>query len=133
MLLEAYGGVCAISGCAIAETLQVALIDPGAPAEPANTLLLRADIGLLFGAGLLAVDAVTLAVSLAPALAESAYVDLIGRSLAQPRRVALRASRQALDAHHRRFAERHGLPFRRTGPMGAAVEAAAEEIGRAHV
>lgn len=107
VLLDAYNGSCAITGCAVAEALQVALIDPAMPGEPANLLLLRADLGHLFAAGLLAVDALSLTVVLAPALEASPYAELAGVQLRQPQRVSHRPSRQALDAHHRRFAGRH--------------------------
>lgn len=123
-LLVAYGGVCAISGCDISATLVVTLIDPAQPPEPANALLLRADIGLLFTAGLLAVDAITLKVHLAPALAASEYVTLIERTLHQPVRAGLRPSRRALDEHHQRFADRYGLPFRPATPSNAEAQPA---------
>ena len=54
-MLKAYGGRCAVSGAA----LEAALIDPDGPAEPANAVLLGADLRTLFELHLLRVHPLT--------------------------------------------------------------------------
>lgn len=102
-LLVAYDGACAISGCQVAAVLRPVLIDSHGPAEPHNALLLRADLQILFHAGLLTIDAMTLEVLVAPELRDSEYGALSGRRLRQPNRLALRPNRHLLATHHRLF------------------------------
>ncbi|MCS6889317.1 MAG: WD40 repeat domain-containing protein, partial [Chloroflexus sp.] len=102
-LLVAYDGACAISGCQVSAVLRPVLIDPQGPVEPHNALLLRADLQILFQAGLLTIDAMTLEVLVAPELYDSEYGALAGRRLRQPNRLAMRPSRHVLAAHHRLF------------------------------
>lgn len=102
-LLEAYGGRCAISGCAVAETLELAAITAHGPEEPSNYLVVRADLARLFQAGLIAVDAIHFVLIVAPALAQSEYMQFAGRRLHQPERTIFRPSRQALDSHARHW------------------------------
>ncbi len=109
-LLVAYHGTCAISGCQVRAVLRPTLIDPQGPLEPHNALLLRADLQLLFQAGLLTVDAMTLEVLIAPELRDSEYGLLVGRRLRQPERLALRPSRQLLAVHHRLFQLEQPIP-----------------------
>ncbi|MBN9674121.1 HNH endonuclease [Salipiger bermudensis] len=57
---ERDGLECAITGCSIPEILDAAHLDPRAPGgsdDPANGIILRADIHRLFDAGLLSIDA----------------------------------------------------------------------------
>lgn len=59
-IAERDGLKCAITGCVIAEILDAAHLDPRAPGgsdDPANGMILRADIHRLFDAGLLSIDA----------------------------------------------------------------------------
>ena len=59
MLLSAYGGKCAVTGCSIPEVLEAAHIIPysGDPSDHVcNGLLLRSDIHMLFDAHLIAID-----------------------------------------------------------------------------
>lgn len=105
-LLEAYGGICAITGTNVAEALQIAPINPTAVAglnDFSNALLLRADIHNLFDARLLSIEPIALTVVVAPRLESTSYAELQGRKVVQPERVAWRPSRQAIDAHYRQF------------------------------
>ncbi|WP_158275087.1 HNH endonuclease [Thioclava sp. NG1] len=59
-IAERDGLKCAITGCSISEILDAAHLAPRAPGgsdDPANGMILRADIHRLFDAGLLAIDA----------------------------------------------------------------------------
>jgi len=101
-LIEAYGGRCAISGFNVLQTLEAAHIMPyNGPKtnHPANGILMRADLHVLFDLGLIAVDPSTLAVVLASALRTSPYADFEGKRLRLPSEPALRPSSEALKKH----------------------------------
>jgi hypothetical protein len=83
-LLAAYGNKCAISGADAEAALEVTLIDPDAPAEPKNALLLRADLRTLFDLNLLRVHPKTRKVILAEAVQNGAYARLWARTLRAP-------------------------------------------------
>lgn len=104
-LLLAYDGRCAITGCATAEVLQAAHIEPyDGPAtnRTTNGLLLRADLHILFDKGLLWIAA-DYSVGLADGVKDSAYRRLAGRKLTLPSRSADRPSKAALRAHREEF------------------------------
>jgi WD40 repeat protein len=108
-MIAAYSGRCAISGVAVSEVLQVAPIAPQRASDVIDmmgALLLRADIHNLFESFLIAVDALSITVVVAPALQHTQYAELAGRRLIEPERPALRPSRRLLDAHYRQFRRR---------------------------
>lgn len=83
-MLEAYGGKCAVSGADAEAALEVALIDPEGANEPANAVLLRADLRTLFDLNLLRVHPKTRKVILADGVMNGAYARLWARPLRQP-------------------------------------------------
>lgn len=100
-LLTAYEGRCAISGCSATDALEAAHISPYRGPDTnvlENGLLLRADLHVLFDLGLLSIEAETLSVLLAPAIANS-YPSLSESQLRLPRNPALRPSVEALRLH----------------------------------
>jgi len=102
LLLQAYEGRCAITGCDVVEALQAAHISPySGPATQlaSNGLLLRADIHLLFDRGSLAVHEETYEVLLKEHLRVTDYAALEGQRIKLPRRVSLRPSPAALCDH----------------------------------
>jgi len=85
-LMAAYGGRCAVSGCAIAPLLEAAHIHPYRGPETnavQNGLLLRADIHTLFDLGLVTVSD-RLEVQISVTLRETDYGAFHGRALAIP-------------------------------------------------
>ena len=105
-LMEAYGGRCAITGCAVEAVLEAAHITPylGPLANHvSNGLLLRADLHTLFDCGLLAIDPLTRTVVIANALKSSSYVKIAGRKVRQPKDEAKAPSRRNLDKRYRVF------------------------------
>lgn len=101
-LLDAYAGCCAMTGCNLVDALEAAHIRPysgQASSVVSNGLLLRADVHTLFDLYLIAVDPVSLRVSLAPALRQSSYSDLVDKKLASPVSAALSASPDSLAWH----------------------------------
>jgi hypothetical protein len=102
VLLEAYGGRCAFSGCDAETALEAAHIVPyrgDATDHPTNGLLLRADLHTLFDLGLMAIDTKTMSVLISPELESSEYALLAGRPLGLPLNVVFRPSIAALDSH----------------------------------
>ncbi len=98
-LLEAYGGVCAISGCNAADALEAVHITPYRGPEtnqPSNGLLLRADLHTLFDFGLLAVHETKLTVMLGHTLTATTYNSIQGRSIRVPVSPSLGPSPAAL-------------------------------------
>jgi hypothetical protein len=86
-LMAAYGGRCAVSGCAVAEVLEAAHIVPYLGPHTngvTNGLLLRSDIHSLFDLGLLTIDPEGFTVRVAPQLTGSSYGELDGRTLRLP-------------------------------------------------
>jgi hypothetical protein len=101
-LIEAYSGRCAISGCDAPQTLEAAHIMPyNGPKtnHPANGLLLRADLHVLFDLGLIAVDPSSLTVVLAPTLRTTTYAEFEGKVLTVPAELTLRPNSAALKKH----------------------------------
>jgi predicted restriction endonuclease len=101
-LIQLYSGRCAISGCDAIQTLEAAHIVPyNGPGtnHPANGLLLRADLHVLFDLGLIAVDPSTFTVILKNELRNTSYADLEGRRLSLPSDLKLQPSSGALARH----------------------------------
>lgn len=101
LLLEAYGGRCAVTGCDVRDVLEAAHIVPYLGEHTHrldNGLLLRADIHTLFDLGQLWIDA-AMKVRVAEVLQGSSYAELDGRPLLPPAR--------AQDAPHSRHLEHH--------------------------
>lgn len=76
ILLDAYGGRCAVTGCDVADVLEAAHIVPyqgDATHVVNNGLLLRADIHTLFDLGWIAVDPVSMTVLVHPELWQTQY------------------------------------------------------------
>src|SRR5690606_9947784 len=85
-LLDAYGGVCAITGCTAVEVLEAAHVLPyrGAHTHRVdNGLLLRADLHTLFDCQLLWISPEH-TVQMAPALLATDYAALHGQPLRLP-------------------------------------------------
>lgn len=118
-LLLAYGGRCAISGCAVAELLEAAHIVPYRGAHTnvvANGLLLRADWHKLFDLHLFCIDPETLRIRLGPDLKRSDYRLFEGRTLRRPERSTQTPYREALELHGQRCGWIHA------GPNGAPLD-----------
>lgn len=101
-LLEAYGGRCAITGSDAGETLEAAHITPYRGLEtnhPANGLLLRADLHILFDLGLVSIDTTTMTVLVSDRLIGTVYAALAGASLRLPVDMRYRPSTAALEQH----------------------------------
>lgn len=103
-LLMLYEGRCAISGCEVEATLEAAHIVPYRGPEtnhPANGLLLRADLHMLFDLGLIAVDTATMTVLIAPELEGTWYAQYGDVALRLPQASYGQPSREALDIHRK--------------------------------
>ena len=86
-VLEAYGGICAISGCSTRAVLEAAHIISyrgDHTNHVCNGILLRTDLHTLFDMNLLRIEPTTYAVQIAEELADSEYVGLHGRQLLLP-------------------------------------------------
>lgn len=108
-LLEAYGGRCAMVGCAVEEALEAAHIVPyrgPATDHVANGLLLRADIHTLFDLRLLAVNPAGYRIAVSKRLIDGEYGRLAGKSLRLPRDKACRPSTEAMKVAWREFRDR---------------------------
>lgn len=83
-LMAAYGGRCAITGCAVVDVLEAAHIYPYSGKltnHVSNGLLLRADLHTLYDCGLIAIEPNTRQVVVAKALHGSSYAKIAGRTL----------------------------------------------------
>ncbi len=104
-LLTAYGGRCAVTGCAVAQALEAAHIVPYKGPDTnhvANGLLLRVDLHTLFDLGLFAVDERKFTVLLGPSLRDSDYAQWSGKMIYLPRIEAKRPNAAALRQHRER-------------------------------
>ncbi len=104
LLLAAYEGRCAVTGCDAAEALEAAHIRPYLGKRTSvvtNGLLLRADIHTLFDRGLLGIDPTSMTVVVHECLAVTEYGRLAGTSLGVPAAKKMGPSRKALQAHIR--------------------------------
>lgn len=105
-LMKAYAGTCAVTGYRTESVLEAAHISPylgGHTSVVPNGLLLRADIHTLFDRLLLTV-APDYTVRVAPALAETPYADLDGKTLAMVPSAPLAPAPTALAAHNEKCA-----------------------------
>jgi hypothetical protein len=105
MLLDAYGGACAITGCSVTAILEAAHIHPYRGDQTnvvSNGLLLRSDIHTLFDLGLVAIDSNTSQVWISQELAGSEYEKLEGVRLREPSSPTQKPSASALDWHRSR-------------------------------
>jgi hypothetical protein len=107
-LLDAYGGRCAITGCAVEAVLEAAHIIPYQGEQTndvRNGLLLRADIHTLFDLGLIAIveEGSRLRVAIGAGLADSdsGYAELEAKEVRVPRDAKHHPSSQALAQHRR--------------------------------
>jgi putative restriction endonuclease len=102
LMLEAYGGRCAITGCDAEPALEaahiVAYLGPKTNSVQ-NGLLLRADLHTLFDRGLLAIDPDTQTVVMHLSLLTTAYSSLAGSAIRLPDRVDWWPSSDALGRH----------------------------------
>jgi len=101
-LMEAYGGKCAISGCAVTQVLEAAHIVSyqGANSNHVqNGLLLRADLHTLFDLHLVRIDPDELTIIVDASLQGTPYWELDGTKLFQPS-AAMRPSKSALEARY---------------------------------
>ena len=106
LLLEAYGGRCAGTGCDISETLQAAHIINyrGVKSNTVrNGILLRADLHLLFDNSLITVDPETTRIVTSTRLANSEYGELSGHKLLLPSDEALTPNPEYLNVHYENF------------------------------
>ncbi|MDQ7281569.1 HNH endonuclease signature motif containing protein [Stenotrophomonas sp. Sm6012] len=107
-LLKAYGKVCAVTGCKIAELLEVAHFSPyrgDHTNKVDNGLLLRADVHALFNLGLLWNNE-HFAVQIANSARRSPYDELHGVQLRKPPMPADKPGARLLEDHARVSAER---------------------------
>ena len=112
-LIAAYGGRCAVTGCAVLDVLEAAHIHPYLGHEtnhPSNGLLLRADLHTLFDCGLVSVEpggADGARFAVAPVLRGSEYGALDGRPVRSREPSAVPVSIEALVQRHAVFVGRH--------------------------
>lgn len=101
-LLEAYDGVCAITGTDVTDALQAAHIRPyNGPHtnHVTNGLLLRADLHNLFDLKLITINPNSMLVVVSPRLKSTVYWDLDGQPLRTPVKTAHHPSSVALADH----------------------------------
>jgi hypothetical protein len=102
LLIEAYAGRCAITGCDAEPALEaahiIAYLGPRTNSVQ-NGILLRADLHTLFDRGLLAIDPETHNVVLHPSLVSTAYGSLANSSVHLPNRPDHRPNALALRQH----------------------------------
>lgn len=106
-LLHAYQGRCAMTQYDAPAALEAAHIIPYRGPQtnhPTNGLLLRADMHDLFDLGLIAVEASTMRIRLAPDLEGTMYEPYEGEPLWLPRDTVARPNFEALDRHFQRSA-----------------------------
>lgn len=106
-LIDAYGGKCAITGCALTAILEAAHVHPYMGDHTnvvSNGLLLRTDIHTLFDLRLIAIDPETLKVLVSPELDGTDYEQLRGRVLSAVKQSAQQVSANALNWHRSRCA-----------------------------
>lgn len=105
-LLDAYGGRCAVTGCAVKDVLEAAHISPyrgPLTNHVSNGLLLRADVHTLFDCYLFSICPSTRQLAIAPALEVSAYGKFAGRTLRCPQSETNGPSTKNLQRHFSAF------------------------------
>jgi hypothetical protein len=106
LLLDAYGGRCAVTQTNTPTVLQAAHIDPyrGSKSQVVcNGILLRADLHLLFDAHLVSVDPDSMRLHMGKAMEGSSYVELNMRRLMIPSDASLQPSIDLLGKHYEQF------------------------------
>jgi hypothetical protein len=106
MLLKAYGGRCAVTGCAIEAVLDAAHLSPYQGTitnHVTNGIILRADIHTLYDCGLLAIEPETRTVAIASVLFGSDYERFSGLRVSEPMEANDRPGLENLKACFRRF------------------------------
>ncbi|MEY2979092.1 MAG: pentapeptide repeat-containing protein [Prochlorotrichaceae cyanobacterium] len=101
-LLKAYDRRCAMSRCTVEEVLEAAYIVPylgDRTNDPANLILLRSDLHVLFDLHLLSIDPSDLTIRLAPWMKDTYYSILEGRSLHLPQNQDMRPDLTLLMQH----------------------------------
>ncbi|MGO4469968.1 HNH endonuclease, partial [Pseudoduganella sp. RAF53_2] len=102
LVLAAYEGHCALSGCDVPAALEAAHIY-GYMGEETNVvengLLLRADIHTLYDLGLIAIDPASMTVVISPKLQATTYSTLGGAPVRLPVQMPDRPSRVAIEMH----------------------------------
>jgi len=101
-LLEAYDSRCALTSTDAPDALEAAHIIPYKNENlnhPANGLLLRADLHVLFDLGLVSIEPDSYKVAIANKLSKTAYSEMNGKLINMPRNEALHPSRVALAQH----------------------------------
>jgi hypothetical protein len=109
LLLSAYQGQCAITGCAVEAVLEAAHIIPYKGTQTnhvGNGLLLRGDWHTLFDLRLVTVDGETMRLVVSPKLAGTGYDKYDGETIRLPEDPANWPSKEALKQHQRES----GLP-----------------------
>lgn len=105
LLMDAYGGACAVTGCSLKAILEAAHVHPYRGVQTnvvSNGLLLRTDIHTLFDLGLIAVQSDTLQIRVAPELAGTEYEHLDGKPLRRPTSPLHQISTTSLEWHRSR-------------------------------
>jgi hypothetical protein len=105
-LMQAYGGRCAVTGCADRAVLEAAHIAPFSKRgryDVTNGLLLRTDWHTLFDLGLWAVDPQTGQVRVSPELSDPMYIGANGRRLRKPTKLQYAPRSTALRRRYRDF------------------------------
>lgn len=108
-LIEAYGGICAVTGCNARPALEAAhiLSYRGAKSDyVTNGLLLRCDIHTLFDLDLLGINPKDLTITLGPSLKGTSYEPLRGRPIASPENPAHRPLSETLELRWEQFNQR---------------------------
>ena len=108
VVLRAYGGRCAVSGCDVEHALEAAHIYPYRGDQTnavTNGILLRSDLHTLFDLGLLTVDPLTMTVMISDASHASAYGAFHGKPVSLPARETDLPSSEALSWHRREIGD----------------------------
>ena len=105
-LLDAYSGLCAVTGCEVGYVLEAAHLHPYRGPEsnnPRNGLLLRADIHTLLDLALLAIEPASRTVVISSLLYGTQYEHLSSRRVAEPQSPTQRPDREILQALWQNF------------------------------
>jgi hypothetical protein len=106
LLMYAYGGACAVTGCTEIAALEAVHIYPFSKKgryAAANGLLLRADLHTLFDAGLWAIEPNTRQIRISREITDKNYQRLNGRRIRGPRDVKFSPRKAALAHRYRSF------------------------------
>ncbi|MDB4777833.1 HNH endonuclease [bacterium] len=105
-LVAAYDGKCVMTGCNTVEALEAAHIVPYCETEsnePANGLLLRADVHSLFDAGLIGIEPSSLTIHVAAKILNTEYGELQGKPVLKPSNAKARPNQDAMEARWKTF------------------------------